>query len=454
MAYPLLDPPPKGGGEMAGGTYYWEKNMKLCVIGTGYVGLVTGVCMADLGNTVTCVDINEKKIRDLKKGIMPIYEPGLKELLKKNKKRIKFTTSIKEGVSSASIIFIAVGTPPAENGEADLTYVKGVAKEIGKYMNGSKIIVDKSTVPVGVGDIVESIVDEYSKGKYKFDVASCPEFLREGSAIHDFMNPDRVVVGAKRREAAEKVAEIFKPLNAKIIIADIRSAEMIKHSSNTFLAMKISFINEIANICEKVGADVETVASGMGLDKRIGKMFLNAGAGYGGSCFPKDVAALRSMARNEGYEPLLLSAVMEVNKQQRKLIVNKIKNILGTLEGKQIGILGIAFKPDTDDIREAVAIDVINALLEKGCRIKAYDPVAMENAEKVLKGVKFAKDAYAAAEGSECLVVLTEWNEFKELDLKKIKRLMKTPKVVDGRNIYDPAEMRKLGFEYNGVGRA
>jgi UDPglucose 6-dehydrogenase len=427
--------------------------MKLCVIGTGYVGLVTGVCMADLGNDVTCVDIDEKKIRNLKKGILPIYEPGLQKLLKRNKKRLTFTNSIKEGVSKASIVFIAVGTPPTETGEADLTYVKSVAREIGKCMNSGKIIVDKSTVPVGVGDIVESIIEEYSKGKYKFDVASCPEFLREGSAIHDFMNPDRVVIGAKRKEAAEKVAEIFRPLNTKIIIADIRSAEMIKHSSNTFLAMKISFINEIANICERVGADVEVVANGMGLDKRIGKMFLNAGAGYGGSCFPKDVAALRCMARNEDYEPLLLSAVMEVNKQQRKIIINKIKNILGTLEGRKIGILGIAFKPDTDDIREAVAIDVMAALLEKGCRIKAYDPVAVENAKKVLKGVKYVESAYAAAQDSECLVVLTEWNEFRELDLKKIKGLMKKPLVVDGRNIYDPAEMKQLGFEYTGVGR-
>jgi len=267
--------------------------MKICVIGTGYVGLVTGVCMAALGNNVTCVDIDRKKISNLKKGILPIYEPGLDDLLKKNKKRVKFTNSIKEGIADVQIIFIAVGTPPTESGEADLTFVKSVAKEIGKNMKSSKIIVDKSTVPAGTGDIVESIIEEYSKGKYKFDVASCPEFLKEGSAINDFMNPDRVVIGAKRREAAEKVAEIFKPLNTKIVISDIRSAEMIKHASNTFLAMKISFINEVANICERVGADVEVVANGMGLDKRIGRMFLNAGAGYGGSCFPKDVAALR-----------------------------------------------------------------------------------------------------------------------------------------------------------------
>jgi len=267
--------------------------MKICVIGTGYVGLVTGVCMADLGNSVTCVDIDEKKINNLKKGILPIYEPGLDDLLRRNKKRLTFSNSIKEGISDAPIIFIAVGTPPTETGEADLTYVKSVAKEIGKNMRSGKIIVDKSTVPAGTGDIVESIIEEYSKGKYKFDVASCPEFLKEGSAINDFMNPDRVVIGAKRKDAAEKVAEIFKPLKTKIIIADIRSAEMIKHASNTFLAMKISFINEVANICERVGADVEVVADGMGLDKRIGRMFLNAGAGYVGSCFPKDLKAFR-----------------------------------------------------------------------------------------------------------------------------------------------------------------
>jgi UDPglucose 6-dehydrogenase len=423
------------------------------VIGTGYVGLVTGVCMADLGNSVTCVDIDRKKISNLKKGILPIYEPGLDDLLKRNKKRLAFTNSIKEGIAGVQIIFIAVGTPPTESGEADLTFVKSVAKEIGKQMKSSKIIVDKSTVPAGTGDIVESIIEEYSKGKYKFDVASCPEFLKEGSAINDFMNPDRVVIGAKRREAAEKVAEIFKPLNAKIIISDIRSAEMIKHASNTFLAMKISFINEVANICERVGADVEVVANGMGLDRRIGRMFLNAGAGYGGSCFPKDVAALRCMATNENYEPILLSAVMEVNRQQRKMIVNKIKNIMGTLEGRQIGILGIAFKPNTDDIRDAVSVDVINALLEKGCRIKAFDPVAMPNAKKAVKGVEFVKDSYAAAENVECLVILTEWNEFRELDMAKIKAIMKKPAVVDGRNIYDPEKLRKLGFTYTGIGR-
>jgi UDPglucose 6-dehydrogenase len=427
--------------------------MKICVVGTGYVGLVTGVCMADLGNDMICVDVDEKKIANLNKNILPIYEPGLEEMVKRNRGRLTFTTNLKEGVKKSDIIFIAVGTPQKDNGEANLTYVKEVAKEIGKYINGYKVIVDKSTVPVGMGDLVGSIIEDNSKNKFKFDVVSSPEFLKEGSAIYDFMNPDRIIIGATNSTAAEKVALIFKPLNTKVIITDLRSAEMIKYASNSFLATKISFINEIANICEKVGADVETVASGMGLDRRIGKLFLNAGAGFGGSCFPKDVSALVSIARKEDYEPMILNAVMETNKLQRKHIMNKIKEMLGTIEGRQIGILGIAFKPNTDDIREAVAVDVIDALLEKGCRIKAFDPVAMPNAKKRLKGVNFVKNAYEAADGVECLVVLTEWNEFRELDMSRIQGLMKKSAVVDGRNIYDPAKLKKMGFKYTGIGR-
>ena len=384
--------------------------MKICVVGTGYVGLVTGVCMADLGNDVICVDIDEKKINNLNKNILPIYEPGLEELVKRNKARLTFTIDLKTAVKKSDIIFIAVGTPPRANGDADLSFVKEVAKQIGKSLNGYKVIVDKSTVPVGMGDLVESIIEDNSKNKYKFDVVSSPEFLKEGSAIQDFMNPDRIVIGAKKKDAAEKVAQIFKPLATKVIITDLRSAEMIKYASNSFLATKISFINEIANICEKVGADVETVANGMGIDRRIGKLFLNAGAGFGGSCFPKDVSALVNIARKEDYEPLILNAVIEVNKLQRKHVLNKIKRILGTIEGRQIGILGIAFKPNTDDIREAVALDIITALLEKGCRIKAFDPVAMPQAKKQFKNVNFVKDSYSAAENVECLVILSEWN--------------------------------------------
>ncbi|MFP4466096.1 MAG: UDP-glucose dehydrogenase family protein [Candidatus Goldiibacteriota bacterium] len=427
--------------------------MRISVIGTGYVGLVTGVCIADLGNEVVCIDIDKKKIENLKKNILPIYEPGLEELIRRNKKRLKFTTSLSEGIKKSDVIFIAVGTPPKLNGEADLSYVKSAAKSIGKNLNSRKIIVDKSTVPIGMGDLVESIIEDNARPKADFDVVSCPEFLREGSAIHDFMNPDRVVIGAKKKEAAKAVAEIFRPLSTKIVITDLRSAEMIKYASNSFLATKISFINEIANICERVGADVTTVAEVAGMDKRIGKLFLNAGAGFGGSCFPKDVAALISIARNEDYEPLILNSVMEVNRLQKKHLLTKIKQMMGTVEGKNIGILGIAFKPDTDDIREAVSIEVMNALLEKGCRIKAYDPAAMGAAKKEVKGVKFVSDAYAAAEQAECLVILTEWNEFKELELKTIKKIMKKPVIVDGRNIYDPKKTKKLGFEYTGMGR-
>ncbi len=427
--------------------------MKIGVVGVGYVGLVTGACLADLGNDIICVDIDKKKINNLKKGMLPIFEPGLEELLKRNKKRIKFTSILREGIQKSDIIFIAVGTPPKENGEADLTFVKNVAKGIGKYINGYKIIIDKSTVPVGMGDIIASIINSNMKKKYQFDVVSCPEFLREGSAIHDFMNPDRIVIGISKKEVGNKVAEIFKPLNTKIIITDIRSAEMIKYASNSFLATKISFINEIANICERVGANVKVVAEVAGLDKRIGGLFLEAGAGFGGSCFPKDVSALINIAKHEDYEPLILKAVMETNKLQRKNIFNKIKQILGTIEGRQIGVLGIAFKPNTDDIRDAVSIDIINLLLQKGCNVKAFDPAAMENAKKVLKGVHFCKDIYSVAEDSECLVILTEWNEFKEADLNKIKKLMKNPAIVDGRNIYDPKFVKKLGFKYIGIGR-
>jgi len=427
--------------------------MNICVVGTGYVGLVTGVCMSDLGNNVTCVDIDVKKIANLKKNILPIYEPGLEELIKHNKNRLSFTTNLKAAVQSAEVIFIAVGTPPKENGDANLSYVKQAAKSVGQYMNNYKIIVDKSTVPIGMGDMVGSIIKENCKNKHQYDVVSCPEFLKEGSAIHDFMNPDRIVIGADRKEAAEKVAEIFKPLNAKMVLTDMRSAEMIKYASNSFLATKISFINEIANICERVKADVKIVSEVMGMDKRIGGLFLNAGAGFGRSCFPKGVAALISIAKSEDYDPIILNAVVEVNRLQRKVVLNKIKKVLGTLEGRSIGILGIAFKPNTDDIREAVAVEIIPTLQEKGCSIKAFDPAAMENAEKELKGVKFCKDAYAVAKDVECLVVLTEWNEFKELDFEKIKKLMKKPVIVDGRNIYDPKTMKKAGFEYVGIGR-
>jgi UDPglucose 6-dehydrogenase len=425
----------------------------------GYVGLVTGACFADLGNRVICVDVDKKKVAGLKKGQMPIYEPGLEEVVKRNlkNKRLVCSTDLKEGLAGADLVFIAVGTPSLPNGEANLEYVKEVARGIGRQVDHDLIIIDKSTVPVGMGDMVESLVlEEMEKRrvKHKVEVVSCPEFLREGSAIHDFSNPDRIVIGTRDQKVAEKVAELFKPLPGKILITDLRSAEMIKYASNAFLATKISFINEIANLCERVDADVLKVAEGMGLDKRIGAAFLSAGAGYGGSCFPKDVSALVKIADKEGYNFQILKSVIGVNEYQKKSMLARVKSAVGTLEGKVIAVLGLAFKPNTDDMRDAVSQDVIEGLLEKGARVRAYDPAAAEAAKKLMPHLKICDSPYEAAQGAHCLVVLTEWNEFKELDLLKIKAAMKTPIIVDGRNIYDPARARKLGFSYRGIGRA
>ncbi len=433
--------------------------MELCVVGVGYVGLVTGSCFADLGNRVTCVDVDKKKVENLKKGKIPIYEPGLEEVVKRNykDKRLIFSTDLKEGLKKADLVFIAVGTPSLPNGEANLNYVKEVARGIGKHVDHDLIVIDKSTVPVGMGDMVESLIDEElerRKKKLRVEVVSCPEFLREGSAIHDFMNPDRVVIGARDLRAAERVAELFKPLPGKVLITDLRSAEMIKYASNAFLATKISFINEIANLCERVDADVLKVAEGMGFDKRIGAAFLNAGAGYGGSCFPKDVSALVSIAEKEGYQFQILKSVMAVNDWQKKSMLNRIKNAVGTLEGKVIAIWGLAFKPNTDDMRDAVSLDVIEGLQAKGSRIRAYDPAAGEHAKKLMPGVKICASAMEAAQGAHCVVILTEWNEFKEIDLAKLKAVVKTPVIVDGRNVLDPERAKKAGFAYRGIGRA
>lgn len=433
--------------------------MKLCVVGTGYVGLVTGAGFADLGNQVSCVDVDKKKVANLKKGILPIYEPGLGEVVKRNtkNKRLIFTTELKEGLKGAELVFIAVGTPSLPNGEANLEYVKEVARGIGRNVDHDLIVIDKSTVPVGMGDMVESLIDEEMekrKKRHKVEVVSCPEFLREGSAIHDFNNPDRIVIGTRDPRTAETVAELFKPLPGVILITDLRSAEMIKYASNAFLATKISFINEIANLCERVDADVIKVAEGMGLDKRIGAQFLNAGAGYGGSCFPKDVSALVKIADKEGYNFQILKSVMSVNDYQKKSMLTRIKQSIGTVEGKVIAILGIAFKPDTDDIRDAVSLDVIEALAEKGARVRAYDPAAGEAAKKLVPSLKLCDTPYETAQGAHCLVILTEWKEFKEMDLARIKAAMKTPVIVDGRNIFDPAKAKKLGFAYRGVGRS
>ena len=431
--------------------------MNICIIGSGYVGLVTGACFADLGNNVICVDNNESKILKLKKGIMPIYEPGLDELVKRNVKegRLSFSSKLREGVKRSEVIFISVGTPSKDNGDADLTYVENVAREIALAMPSYRLIVEKSTVPVNTGEWVEHTINVFNKRKIKFDVASNPEFLKEGSAIADFMNPDRIVVGVRSKKAADILRELYKPLKAQIVVTDIKSAELIKHASNSFLATKISFINAVANICDKVGADISDVARGMGLDRRISKDFLNAGIGFGGSCFPKDLAAFIHIAEKIGYDFGLLKEVFSVNREQKKLAIKKIEGLLWNLPKKTVGILGLSFKPGTDDLREAPSLEIIEALLKEGVRIKAYDPVAMSKAREHLKGgVKFCKDAYEVARNSDCLVVATEWNEFKELDFKKIKKLMRQAIVVDGRNIYDPLEMKKLGFRYVGMGRA
>ncbi|MEZ0395060.1 MAG: UDP-glucose/GDP-mannose dehydrogenase family protein [Anaerolineales bacterium] len=428
---------------------------QICVIGVGYVGLVTGACFADLGNRVLALDVNEKRIEGLKQGIMPIYEPGLKELVERNVRagRLSFTTSYAEALKGTGYVFIAVGTPSGVNGEADMQYVAAAARSIAENMTGPLIIVNKSTVPVGTGDWVADIVRSAQPRPLPFSVVSCPEFLREGTAIADFMNPHRTVLGSLDRQAAEKVAQLHLPLNAPILITDLRTAEMIKYASNAFLATKISFINEIADICEALGADVREVARGMGYDKRIGPAMLEAGLGWGGSCFPKDVKALAYMAEEKGVPPSILKTVMTTNYERRRMAVRKVEAMLGALSGKVIGLLGLAFKPNTDDMREAPSVDIAQGLIAGGARLRAYDPVAMENARALLPAVDMFDDPYAMAKGCDALVVVTEWNEFKQLDLKKLKKQMRTPVIFDGRNVYDPAEMRKLGFTYQGVGR-
>jgi len=429
----------------------------ICVIGSGYVGLVTATCFADLGNRVVTVDIDETKIARLEQGIMPIYEPGLEELVERNVKagRLSFTTSYTEGLDDAEFVFICVGTPSAVDGEADLKYVRAAAETIAQTMDHPLIIINKSTVPVGTGDWVADIVRRKQPAPIEFSVVSCPEFLREGAAITDFMNPDRNVFGSTNPDAAKQVALLYGPLNAPEVITDIRTAEMIKYASNAFLATRISFINEISIICERLGADVTEVARGMGLDKRIGPHFLNAGVGYGGSCFPKDVKALANMALTHGMHPQLLNAVMEINSFQRAQMATKVRELLdGSLEGKTIAVLGIAFKPNTDDIREAPALTVIRNLVNQGATVKTYDPVAMDNARSEISGrVTLCETPYETAIDADALILMTEWNEFKQLDMRRIKNSMRQPVLVDGRNIYDPDLMREFGFVYRGVGR-
>jgi UDPglucose 6-dehydrogenase len=429
--------------------------MNLCVIGVGYVGLTTGTCFSDLGHQVTCVDVDEAKIAKLCDGVLPIYEPGLEEVVRRNTQagRLDFTTSYRDALAEAEIAFIAVGTPQGSGGEADLKYVRAAAQSIAKAMVRPAIIVNKSTVPIGTGDWVSDIVRRHQPEPVEFSVVSNPEFLREGSAINDFMHPDRIVLGSLDPEAAAQVAQLYLSLRAPIMLTDLRTAEMIKYASNAFLATRISFINEIASICEALGADVKEVAVGMGYDKRIGPDFLDAGIGYGGSCFPKDVQALAHMAAVHGCHPQLLRAVMDINRDQRREVVHKLRELLRTLDRRVLGVLGLAFKPNTDDMREAPSVELIHLLQSEGARIRAYDPVAMINADLYLDDVTLCQDAYEVAQGADALVVITEWNEFKHLSLPRLKEVMRQPIIVDGRNIYDVEQMKALGFTYRGVGR-
>jgi UDPglucose 6-dehydrogenase len=427
----------------------------IAIVGVGYVGLVSAAGFADLGNRVIALDINEERIKGLKKGIMPIYEPGLDELVERNvaSERLSFTTSYPEAIKGADFVFIAVGTPSGVDGEADLKYVKSAAESVAQVMDGPLIVVNKSTVPVGTGDWVAEIIRTSQPKPIPFAVVSCPEFLREGSAILDFMNPARTVLGSQDYEAADKVAQLHLPLRAPIMITNLRTAEMVKYASNAFLATRISFINEIANICEELGADVKEVSTGMGYDARIGPYFLDAGLGYGGSCFPKDVKALAHMADEKGRHPQLLQAVMDINDDRRRLLVEKISEGVGDFEGKVIGVLGLTFKPNTDDLRDAPALDIAERLLKGGATVRAYDPVGMPGAAKLMPAIEMAEDAYALAEGADALVICTEWNEFKQLDLQRIKSLLRNPIVIDGRNIYEPLGMAQLGFTYLAMGR-
>ena len=442
--------------------------MHIGVIGMGYVGLVTSACFSEFGLFVTCVDKDEKKIRSLKKGIIPFYEPGLEELVKRNIKqgRLEFTTKTSKAVESSLVIFIAVGTPRRGDGSADLRYVEEVAREIAKHIDGYKVIVTKSTVPVGTGEKLREIISENLKEQSDFDIVSNPEFLREGSAIEDFMRPNRVVIGAKSPQAIAIMKDLYKPLyliETAFVITNIETAELIKYASNSFLATKISFINEMANLCEKVGADVHMVAKGMGFDQRIGQKFLHPGPGYGGSCLPKDTNALLKIAEEHDIELGIISAVIRANEKQREYMVKKIKDALGTLKGKTIAILGLSFKPNTDDIRDAPSIYIIKSLLKEEASVRVYDPVSMEEANKILPEIKYCKDSYDAAKGADALVIVTEWNQFRNLDLDRLRKLLKCPPpqadkaegpyFFDLRNVYDPQRLREKGFKYFCVGR-
>ena len=432
--------------------------MHIAVIGTGYVGLVTGACFAEFGVDVTCVDVDEEKIERLLNGVMPIYEPGLEQLVAKNSQagRLRFTTDVRQAVEQALVIFLAVGTPPKPDGSPDLSFVEAAACSVADYMNGYKVIVTKSTVPIGTGEHIRKLIAERKKTKATFGVVSNPEFLREGAAINDFMRPDRVVIGSRDEEAIAIMKDLYRPLyliEAPFVITSLEAAELTKYAANAFLAMKVSFINEVANLCDKIGCDVHDVARAIGMDKRIGSKFLHPGPGFGGSCFPKDTRAMSSVARQFECDSLIVDAVIEVNQRQGNHMLTKIKSLVGKLTGKKVAVLGLAFKPETDDMREAPALGIIRSLIDDGAKVRAYDPVAMSEAKKLLPDIEYAEDEYTAVTGADALVFVTEWNQFRALDLARIRDLMTTPKVADLRNIYDPEDMKELGFEYVGVGR-
>jgi len=432
--------------------------MHIAVIGTGYVGLVTGACFAEFGVEVTCVDVDEKKIEGLKNNIMPIYEPGLDTIVEKNYKagRLHFTTDIKSAVEQALVVFLAVGTPPKPDGSPDMSFYQQAALDIAKAMNGYKVLVTKSTVPVGTGKWLREFVAENQTTKTNFGVASNPEFLREGAAIDDFMRPDRVVVGSNEEDAIAIMKDLYRPLyliETPIVITSLEAAELIKYAANAFLATKITFINEIANLCDAIGCDVHDVARGMGMDNRIGRKFLHPGPGYGGSCFPKDTKAFTKVGDKYGVETSVVDAVIKANDNQRQMMLPKIENLVGDLNGKHIGVLGLSFKPETDDMRESPATDIIKEMQKRGATVKAFDPVAMDEAKHSLPDIEYATDEYDAIKDADALVIITEWNQFRALNMDKVKELLKSPKIADLRNIYEPKEMRERGFEYVGVGR-
>jgi len=432
--------------------------MNICVVGSGYVGLVTGACLADFGMTVVGVDKDRAKVEALTRGEVPIYEPGLSTLVEKNMKegRLRFTTDLGPAIEEARAVFIAVGTPPRSDGSADLTFIREVAESIGDHLNDFKIIVTKSTVPVGTGKMIEQIVRERTGGRHRFAVVSNPEFLREGSAIEDFMNPDRVVIGTRDPKAADLMLDVYSPLKAAdvpFIITDVESAELIKYASNGFLATKISFINEVAEICEAWGANVEVVAKGMGLDNRIGPKFLAAGPGYGGSCFPKDTRAIAQIFREQGLSFRIIEAVLQANDHVQARMIDKIEQALGDFSGQTVGVLGLSFKPNTDDIRESPALPIVQGLLDRGITVRAFDPEAMGACRPLFPAVTFCDNAYEVADGADALVIATEWNQFRKLEVDRLHQLLRRPLIIDLRNLYEPDKMAAAGFDYISIGR-